>query len=53
MYKVPLIANVEKAILMIAVDENDNDLRFILVDVVAKEDSELRIYSSVDTITAR
>ena len=29
---------------MIAVDEKDHDLRFIFVDVVAKEDSELRIY---------
>ena len=43
-YQVALIADVEKAFLMIAVDENDRDvLRFIWVDVT-KEDPELRIF---------
>ena len=44
-YKVALIADLEKAFLMIAVDEKDRDvLRFIWVDDVAKEEPELRIY---------
>ena len=44
-YKVTLIADVEKAFLMIAVNEKDRDvLRFIWVDDVAKEEPELRVY---------
>ena len=44
-YRVALIADVEKAFLMIAVDEKDRDvLRFIWVDDVAKEEPELRVY---------
>lgn len=44
-YRVALIADVEKAFLMIAVDEKDRDvLRFVWVDDVTKEDPELRVY---------
>ena len=44
-YEVALIADVEKAFLMIAVDEKDRDvLRFVWVDDVAKEEPELRVF---------
>jgi hypothetical protein len=44
-YKVALIADVEKAFLMVAVDEKDRDvLRFIWVDDVNKSDPDLRAY---------
>ena len=44
-YKVALIADVEKAFLMIAVDEKDRDvLQFIWVDDVAKEEPESCVY---------
>ena len=41
-YKVALVANLEKAFLMIAVEEKDRDiLRFIWVDDVSKKDPEM------------
>ena len=44
-YRVALTADVEKAFLMIAVDDRDRDvLRFIWVDDVNKEDPKLQIY---------
>ena len=44
-YKVTLNADVEKAFLMIAIDEKDCDvLRFIWVDNVAQEEPEVRVY---------
>ncbi len=44
-YKVALVADVEKAFLMIALDEKDrNVLRFIWVDDVTKGNPELRVY---------
>ena len=44
-YKVGLIADVEKAFLMISVDEKDRDvLRFIWVDDVNKSNPDLRAY---------
>ena len=44
-YKCALIADVEKAFLMISVDEKDRDvLRFIWVDDVTKEKPELRTF---------
>ena len=44
-YKVALIADVEKAFLMIGVDEKDCDvLRFIWIDDVTKKEPELRVY---------
>ena len=44
-YRVALMADVEKAFLMIAVDERDRDvLRFVWVDDVTKEEPELRTY---------
>ena len=44
-YKVALIADMEKAFLMIAVDEKDRDvLRFIWVDDMTKEEPELCVY---------
>ena len=44
-YRVALMADVEKAFLMIAVDERDRDvLRFVWVDDVTKEEPELRMY---------
>lgn len=44
-YKVAVIADMEKAFLMIAVDERDRDvLRFLWVDDVTKDEPELRAY---------
>ena len=44
-YRVALTADVEKAFLMIAVDDKDRDvLRFIWVDDVNKEDPQLQTY---------
>ena len=44
-YRIALVADVEKAFLMISVDGKDRDvLRFIWVDDVLKEEPELRVY---------
>ena len=44
-YRVALTADVEKAFLMIAVDDKDRDVfRFIWVDDINKEDPKLQIY---------
>ena len=44
-YKVALIADMEKAFLMIAVNEKDRDvLRFLWVDDVTKDEPEVRVY---------
>lgn len=44
-YKVALIADVEKAFLMIAIDEKDRDvLRFLWIDDVTKEEPKIRAY---------
>ena len=44
-YKIALIADLEKAFLIIAVDEKDRDvLRFIWIDDVNKEEPKLCVY---------
>ena len=42
-YKFALVADVEKAFLMISVDERDH-IRFIWVDDIAKADPNIRLY---------
>ena len=44
-YKIALTADVEKAFLMISIDESDRDvLRFVWVDDVNKADPEIRVF---------
>ena len=45
LYRIALMADVEKAFLMIAVDDSDCDvLRFIWIDDISKDELELRVY---------
>ena len=50
-YKVALTADIEKVFLMIAVENRDRDvLRFLWVDDVSKDESEIRIYQFTQVV---